>query len=345
MIAVDRYNLIPTALVSAAAPSNIALVKYWGKRENQIPANPSVSFTLTESRTTTAVRFTKGDGKVKVRLDGEDKPGFAPKIEDFINRIASYSPIVRLYDWDINTSNTFPHSSGIASSASGMAALAGCLVDFEEICGICFKGTEKIERQSFMARLGSGSACRSVYPGVVVWGETDALEGSSNLYGVPARNVNDVFAGFHDTILLIESGVKRVSSTAGHGLMHKNVFAEQRFAQAHENTKKILQLLENDNIEAVGKIIEQEALSLHAMMLTSETPFILMQPNTLSVLHAVWDYRAEHEKNLYFTLDAGANVHLLYPEAEAEQIQSWIEENLAKYCQDGKMIHDRVAIK
>ncbi|HAI38467.1 MAG TPA: diphosphomevalonate decarboxylase, partial [Maribacter sp.] len=123
-------------IVGYTSPSNIALVKYWGKRENQIPANPSISFTLAACMTKTSVEYKKKirkDNEFSFDLFFEDQPKeeFKPKIKTFLKRIEKYLPFLKEYHLVIKTSNTFPHSSGIASSASGMSALALCFMEME----------------------------------------------------------------------------------------------------------------------------------------------------------------------------------------------------------------------
>lgn len=330
--------------VSAKCPSNIALIKYWGKREVQIPMNPSLSFTLNESYTQTEMKFTPkttNDFEVKVYLDGELEESFAPKILKFFDRIEAYVPFLRSFAFEIHTHNTFPHSSGIASSASGMGALSLCLVDIEKKLGAELEEGEDLMKASFLARLGSGSACRSVYPGITVWGESSEVEGSSDLYAVPyPHEVHEVFKNFSDTILLIDEGQKEVSSTVGHALMENHPYAEKRFESANENLKLLISALKSGDLEAFGKIVEHEALSLHAMMMTSHPYFILMKPNTLRVIEKLWAFRRETSLPLYFTLDAGANVHLLYPEKDKTEIGDFIDKVLKLECNQGKMIKD-----
>lgn len=330
--------------VSAKCASNIALIKYWGKREIQIPMNPSISFTLNNSYTETVLKFNpKEDEEIalKVFLDGALKEDFAPKIIQFFQRIEKYIPFLKRFEFEIHTHNTFPHSSGIASSASGMGALSLCLVELENQLGGNLKEDEKLKKASFLARLGSGSACRSIYPGLTVWGETENIEGSSDLYAVPyPHEVHENFRNFQDCILLIDEGQKEVSSTVGHGLMEGHPYAAQRFQSAEENLKKLIPVLKNGDLEAFGKIVEHEALSLHAMMMTSHPYFILMKPNTLKVIEKIWEFRKNTSLPLYFTLDAGANVHLLYPEFAKEEIALFIMETLKSQYNSGKMVKD-----
>jgi len=138
------------------SPSNIALVKYWGKKENQISANPSISFTLDACKTITTVKFEKksstNDFSLDVYLDGEKKEDFKPKIETFFKRIENYLPFLKQYHFTIETSNSFPHSSGIASSASGMSALALCLMSIEKESNQEITDEFFIQKASFLAR-------------------------------------------------------------------------------------------------------------------------------------------------------------------------------------------------
>lgn len=330
--------------VAARCSSNIALIKYWGKKDVQIPMNPSLSLTLTESYTESNLKFTPKDTDefmANVYLDEQLNELFAPRIYTFFERIEPYIPFLRNFEFEIYTHNTFPHSSGIASSASGMGALALCLVEMEEKFGASFTLEEKIKKASFLARLGSGSACRSLYQGLSVWGESESIKGSSDLYAVPyPYEVHEVFRNFQDTILLIDEGQKKVSSSVGHKLMENHPYAKQRFVSAHENLAKMIPVLKEGNLTEFGEIVEHEALSLHAMMLTSFPSFLLMKPNTIEAIEKIRDFRKQTSAHLFFTLDAGANVHLLYPENEKEFCMNFIEKELKSLCANRKYISD-----
>jgi len=337
-------------VVGYTSPSNIALVKYWGKRENQIPANPSISFTLAACMTKTSVEYKKKirkDNEFSFDLFFEDQPKeeFKPKIKTFLKRIEKYLPFLKEYHLVIKTSNTFPHSSGIASSASGMSALALCFMEMERTFSAPITDDFFNNKVSFISRLGSGSACRSIKGPLVQWGETSSVEGSSNLFGVKyPYKVHDIFNNFHDTILLVDKGEKQVSSTVGHELMHGHPFALQRFEQAHENLEKLRTILAEGNLNDFIGIVESEALTLHAMMMTSHPYFILMKPNTLSIINEIWKFRQTSNTHVCFTLDAGANVHVLYPENEKDIVFPFIKEKLISFCQNGQYICDRIGL-
>jgi diphosphomevalonate decarboxylase len=167
--------------------------------------------------------------------------------------------------------------------------------------------------------------------------------GSSDLFGVefPSK-IHDNFKNYQDTILLVDKGEKQVSSTVGHDLMHNHPFAEKRFEQAHQNLSSIKKVLENGDLETFINIVESEALTLHAMMMTSMPYFILMKPNTLEIINKIWKFRKEKNIPICFTLDAGANVHVLYPENVRSEVLQFIQQELVGYCQNGNYICDEI---
>mgnify|MGYP003667786474 FL=1 len=342
-------NVFENGTLTWQSPSNIALVKYWGKYGEQLPANPSISFTLNNCKTTTQLKFQlkekpSQEFEFDVFFEGKKSEDFKPKIENFFKRVIKYVPFVSKYVFEIHTNNTFPHSSGIASSASGMSALACCLIDLEKSL-TNEKLTEEfwIQKTSFIARLGSGSACRSLEGDLVVWGEHSKIKGSSNLFGIKyPYKVHQHFNNYQDTILLVDKGEKQVSSSVGHNLMLDHPFAEKRFDQANDNMTKMMSILESGNFSEFIKIVESEALTLHAMMMTSMPYYILMKPNTLEIINKIWSYRSNTVSKICFTLDAGANVHVLYPENEKETVLEFIKNELVAYCQNEQYICDQI---
>ncbi|MBK5213549.1 MAG: diphosphomevalonate decarboxylase [Flavobacteriaceae bacterium] len=342
------HNL-SSGIVSWQSPSNIALVKYWGKYGEQMPMNPSISFTLNNCNTKTSVSFTKKSSEgfeFEVFLDGKREVSFDPKIRKFFERIETYLPFLKEFKFKIETSNSFPHSSGIASSASGMSALALCLMDMERQMQSSITEDYFKEKASFLARLGSGSACRSLEGPLIVWGEHIEIDGSSNLFGIKYPfQVHKNFQHYQDTILLVDKGEKQVSSTLGHDLMLDHPFAEQRFRQAKENLSKLIPVFKNGILSEFIRIVESEALSLHAMMMTSMPYFILMKPNTLEIINRIWKFREEKGSNVCFTLDAGANVHVLYPKSEKKTVSKFIEKELLQFCKNGEFIVDEVGLE
>jgi diphosphomevalonate decarboxylase len=341
-----NYGTIEKANFKWSAPSNIALVKYWGKKENQIPANPSISFTLNNCKTITSLEVIKKENVSEISFDllfeGKPKEDFKPKILKFLQRIEIYCPYIKEYHFVIDTKNTFPHSSGIASSASGMAAIAMNMMSLEKEINPAITEVYFYQKASFLARLGSGSACRSIKGEVVIWGNHDETANSSDLFGIPFEDLHENFKNYQDTILLVDKGEKQVSSTVGHNLMNGHPFAQQRFAQAHANLSKVKAILSSGNIEEFILIVESEALTLHAMMMASNPYFILMKPNTLEIINKIWRFRNETKIPVCFTLDAGANVHVLYPENVKEIVLQFINNELVGYCENEQYICDYI---
>ena len=329
---------------SEVCPSNIALIKYWGKYENQIPANPSISYTLSQCRTITEMEYAEGENfSVRLFLSGKEEPKFAEKTAKYLAGIEKYLPWVLRGSFVIKTENTFPHSSGIASSASGFGALAKCLMALDKEISGEKSPEETLQKASLLARLGSGSACRSLYNGLVVWGATPVVSGSADEYAVPypVSEIHPIFRDFNDWVMLIHEGQKSVSSTVGHGLMNGNPYAQVRFAEAAKNFFTLQEILKNGDMDGFIKLVEHEALTLHAMMMVSDPAFILMQTGTLETIHKLWDFRRETGLPLFFTLDAGANVHLLFPnDGQQERIKAFIETELLAYTQSGGVVKD-----
>ena len=343
----STLKFIDTASFRWQTPSNIALVKYWGKSNPQIPKNASISFTLNNCHTITTIDFVKKEKSDEVVFnlffEGKPKEEFKPKIAEFFKRVQEYCPYILEYEMTINSENSFPHSSGIASSASGLSAIAMCLMSLENELNTGLSEGFINKKASFLARLGSGSASRSIEGPLVVWGYHPKIEGSSDLFGVQfPYKVHSFFENYQDVILLVDKGEKQVSSTIGHNLMHEHPYAENRFKQANENLGTMSKILQEGNSKDFINLVESEALTLHAMMLTSSPYFILMKPNTLEIINKIWEYRQENNSDICFTLDAGANVHVLFPEGEKENILQFIDNQLSKYCQKNHYICDTV---
>lgn len=337
---------IPSGHITWQSPSNIALVKYWGKKDVQIPCNSSVSFTLSTSNTTTKVEYspsTQGKVQVEFYLDMVRNEKFEVKIVSFLESLLPVFPFINQLSFKIYSANTFPHSAGIASSASGMSALALCLCDIENTYFNTLDETAFYQKASHIARLGSGSACRSLYGGVVSWGPISGFSNTSNEYGTCLNDhVHPDFLTFKDSILIVDAGQKKVSSRVGHGLMNSNPFSNQRFEQANTNIVRLLKAMKENDMETFMAITESEALTLHAMMMTSMPYFLLMKPNTINLIEKIWDFRQQTGLPVCFTLDAGPNIHLLYPQHTENKVIEFIESDLTKYLHDFCYLKDQV---
>ena len=341
---VNIDNFLSEGIVKWSSPSNIALVKYWGKKNNQIPQNPSISFTLSESLTTTSVEFKPKKNKVNsviFEFNGIKDHEFGQKIKLFISNIEKYFSFLKNHDVNIKSENNFPHSSGIASSASSMSALASCLVDIEKINSNEKDDSYYLKKKSFIARLGSGSASRSIEGPITLWGESKSFPGSSDLYAINiSQDVNQIFQDYQNSILIIDPEVKKISSSIGHKLMNENPFSKIRFSEAKNNIAKLKNVLKSGHLDEFMNITESEALMIHSLMLSSSPYFILMKPNTLEVIRRILEYRRETKNPVCFTLDAGSNVHLLYPNNIKSEVKKFIEDELLKFCKSKMCIYD-----
>lgn len=333
-----------TQAVKWRSPSNIAIVKYWGKKGTQEPVNPSISMTLNSSYTETEVQYAiktnESDLPFQFLFDNVHQPAFEEKIKQFFAHIFRLYPELESYKFNINSINSFPHSAGIASSASAMSALAFSMIDIHN----------KITNQpvefdpyfvSHLARLGSGSACRSIVGGWNLWGEYNELKGSSNLHSINLNEtIHPIFKDLRDTILIIDSGKKAISSSKGHRLMANHPYRENRIEQAYNNIAKLLSILKTGDLNEFCLVAEAEALSLHALMMSSNPGYFLLHENTIKAIELIRQFRSELNIPLCFTLDAGPNLHLLYPNQDHEKVATFISHVLLPLCEDGQTISD-----
>ncbi len=327
------------------SPSNIALVKYWGKREYQLPMNPSLCFSLSSSITESRIQFhpsSSENSNIEFLLNDNRNEAFEKRIKNYFNYLLPWFSFLSKYDFIIESSNTFPHSAGIASSASAFSSIALCLLSIQEnLTGI--ENKSFFQDASFFARLGSGSASRSVYPAYSLWGTCNGVKASSDEYAIRIDNgIQDIFQDIHDTILIVDSGKKKISSSKGHQLMNDHPFAEERYLQANNNVSSLLETLKNGNWDKFTQIIENEALSLHAMMMTSSESFILMKENTLIIINKIREAREQKGLQICFTLDAGPNIHLLYPASEKEEVIAFIRNDLLSLLENASWIDDKI---
>lgn len=307
-------------------PSNIALVKYWGKKENQIPCNASLSLTLNHSFTEVSLTLDEKKEKgIELQYFFHEQPNehFQKRILRYLEQNEGSFDILKDYSITIHSTNSFPHSAGIASSASSFGAIALALLSASEQQDENF-----YEEASNLARLGSGSACRSMYGPYALWGKLPQVSQSSDEFAIPILDIHPNFHDMQDAILIVDDSVKKVSSSAGHALMKGHPYADARFLQANQHCIEMLNVLAKGEYEQFITIIEQEALALHAMMMTSNQYFLLMKPGTIHAIEKIMEFRKETGTPIAFTLDAGPNVHVLYPGKDKLQVQDFLESEL-----------------
>jgi diphosphomevalonate decarboxylase len=334
-------------LIGWTSPSNIALIKYWGKYGDQMPENPSLSFTLSRSVTQMNIECqpcTDKSMELEFYLDGILNTAFEKKIGLYLKRLLPYLPFLDTLHFKIESHNTFPHSAGIASSASSYSALALCLCSIEQEY---FNSPETQnsfqQKASFLARIGSGSACRSIYGPIALWGQTPFFADSSNETAIAIHdNIDPVFDTYFDAIIIADSSPKKISSTTGHILMDHHPYAKARYMQAGSNLHGLLNAISAGDELKFSQIVENEALSLHGLLLSSMPGTILLHPNTINIIRSIQEFRTQHKLNFAFTLDAGSNVHILYAENIRQQVLNLIDSELKTYCENGTWIDDKI---
>lgn len=314
-------------------PSNIALVKYWGKKFPQIPCNSSLSITLSNSYTDVEAELVEKTSEEKVQLayyfENELSDLFGRKVTKFLEDNIESFPYLNDFGVRIYSTNSFPHSAGIASSASAFGAISLAMLDLTYSFLNKKMDEAYYKEASHLARLGSGSACRSIYPAYATWGQNPLVPGSTDDTAIEVKNIHPNFQKMQDAILIIEDEPKKVSSTIGHGLMNNHPYAVARFKQANDRTALLIDVLKTGDIEEFIRICESEALTLHAMMMTSSEYYLLVKPNTITAIQKLMSFRLERLIPVCFTLDAGPNLHVLYPLKYKEAVEDFIQNELS----------------
>jgi diphosphomevalonate decarboxylase len=291
--------------VTAVAHPNLALVKYWGQRDlvRQLPLNDSISVNLSGATTTTTVQFDAALEKDEFELDGaRPSAAAAARVSAHMQRIRALADMATYAR--VHSRNSFPAGIGIASSASGFAALtlaatraAGLALDSRAL--------------SSLARLGSGSACRSIPDGFAEW-RTGTGEESYAVQLAPPEHWD-----LQIVTVYFDPQPKAISSLEGHRAAPSSPFFEARLQQLGGTLATVRRAVLERDFSTLGMAVEREALSLHLIAMSSkvaEQPQLsgiyYWQPETLALIHAVQRWRAEGLE-VYFTLDAGPAVHLL----------------------------------
>jgi diphosphomevalonate decarboxylase len=295
---------------TAISCANIAFIKYWGRKDHalRLPLNSSISMNLDNATTITTVAFDPTLEADQVMIEGADSSGQAGRrVSEHLDRIRAAAGF-RMYA-RIASRNTFPMGAGIASSASAFAALtvAGCVA----------AGLKLDERQlTILARLGSGSACRSIPAGFVEWHTADTSDGSY---------AEQIAAPEHwdlcDLIAIVQTEHKKVGSTKGHEMAQASPFADVRLAEAERALPDVRRAILERDFFIFGEETEQEAIRMHAVALTSRPSVLYWSPATVRIMQAVREWR-DNGLVSYFTIDAGANVHVLCQSADAYTLET-----------------------
>jgi diphosphomevalonate decarboxylase len=306
-----------TVKATVTAPSNIAFVKYWGARDlaQALPMNASISMTLTECVTLSTVAFADGSDEPD-RIELVDQDGsFSPPPMSFRERALAHLDRIRRWarrdgSFRLATRNSFPTGAGIASSASGFAALT---LASTKALGLSLTTPEL----SDLARMsGSGSAARSVLGGYVLWSPEG--EGAGHAEAIAPASHWDL----RDVIALVDHGEKDVSSLDGHRVAASSPHFETRQRILPQRLALVRRAIHERDLQALGPILEEEAIELHLIAMSSKPPIFYWKPGTVQVLERLRSLRRDG-LFAWATMDAGANVHVICaPQAEASVISA-----------------------
>jgi diphosphomevalonate decarboxylase len=292
----------PRELGTAFAPSNIALCKYWGKRAAalNLPVNSSLSISLGHLGTRTEIRLADADNVMLNDTPVNADDPFARRAFRFLDL---FRPFLGNARFGVHTENNIPTAAGLASSASGFAALVLAL---DELAGWGL-GHRQL---SMLARLGSGSAARSIYEGFVQWNAGSSADGMDSF----AERIENEWPEFRIGILELSDVPKPVGSRDG---MNRTVETSGLYQswphQAAEDLQAIRTAIDVHDFTMLGKTAERNALSMHATMMSAWPPLIYLQPETIGQIHKVHRVRAAGLE-VYLTIDAGPNIKLLFLE-------------------------------
>mgnify|MGYP001079504768 CR=1 FL=1 len=293
---------------TAFAPSNIALAKYWGKRDEQLnlPITASLSVSLGDKGSHTTISLSDQAQDIYL-LNGE-----AVNIDSlFYIRLHTYLDHFRQEDthFRVETINTIPTQAGFASSASGYAALAKAL---NQLYGWQLAN----DKLSILARIGSGSACRSIWPGFVKW-KMGFREDGMDSHGVP---LHKTWPSLRIGIVKIDSRMKRISSREAMQIsVRTSADYEMWPSKTRQVMQKVEQAIEDENIQLLGYFAENHALMMHAVVETARPPVVYTTEATVQARKKVWQMRRENIP-VFFTQDAGPNLKLLFLEQQTDAV-------------------------
>jgi diphosphomevalonate decarboxylase len=294
--------------VTTQASSDVALIKYWGKKNEQLrlPENSSLSMILDGLDTVTTVEFDANLNSDQVIIQGTQEPDEVARVIKHLERIRQKAGISTKAK--VVSQNTFPKGTGLSSSGSGFAALT--------IAAARSAGLSLSERElSVLARMGSGTACRCVCGGFVQWRDANSSDESysETLFAADYWDIRDVVA-------VVGEGKKNISSTEGHQSAQSSPFFQVRQEKIAAKIQSLKEALRNKDFTAFGEIIEAEALEFHSILLTSSPSLIAWYPGTVEVMRAVQQMRKEGIE-AYFTINTGFNVHVLTLPSMQEKVQ------------------------
>lgn len=318
----NRYRKMPKKQSAKAfAPANIALCKYWGKRnlELNLPTTSSLSISLGDKGTTTKIQLLVSDTPVSDTKSyiNHDQITFNQRLlasaDPVAQRMSQFLDLFRPqpnFVFKIETRNNIPTSAGLATSASGFAALVLALDQL-------FDWQLGKKHLSILARLGSGSAARSLWNGFVKWYRGSRKDGFDSF----AEPLADIWPELRVGLLILSDQEKMISSgQAMQQTVQTSPFYDAFLKQSPKDIKILEKAIAQKDFHTFGKVTETNALAMHATMLTAWPPICYAIPRTIEMMHCIWEERKQGFA-LYFTQDAGPNLKLLFLQPDAPIIK------------------------
>jgi diphosphomevalonate decarboxylase len=299
---------MPIQKATAEAKSNIAFIKYWGNRDSvlRIPLNNSISMNLDHAATMTTVEFHATLNDDRIFVGGKEATSAQrTRVIEHLDRVRALAHLETRAR--VQSQNNFPMGAGVASSASAFAALS--------VAATRAAGLELGERDlSILARQGSGSACRSIPGGFVEW-----LAGTECANSYSVNLASPEYWDLRDVIAIVSMEEKQVGSTDGHAAASSSHFLTERLNTLPTRLARVRRALYAHDLAALGVAIEEDAIELHFVAMTSSPPIYYGSPGMVRVIQAVHQWRKDGLL-VYFTLDAGPNVHLICEAKDAPQV-------------------------
>lgn len=292
------------------APSNIALIKYMGKKDelNNVPDNPSLSYTLNNLISSVVLETTNGKRDFWEPLDTPGAGTFDLSLAAQKRFLDHFARLKEHFNYNgafiVRSTNNFPHSSGLASSASSFAALTKCAI--LALCELTHKPIPSLDVQAQLSRLGSGSSCRSFFSPWALW-----QENTVEAIDLPYKNLEH-------QVIIISHDEKKISSKEAHRRVKTSSQYSTRTQRANENLKVLLVALEAQDWQSAYQICWREFQDMHQLFLSCTDPFTYMTEQTNQILHTLQDLWQREGDGPIVTMDAGPNIHLLYRPDQAD---------------------------
>ncbi len=302
-----------TSTATSVACANIAFIKYWGNRDNnlRLPSNGSISMNLDGLFTRTTVIFNSSQHDTLVINDHVVTGKGLDRVSSILNLVRGMAKINERAE--VTSENNFPAGAGIASSAAAFAALA---LASSRAAGLTLSEAQL----SILARRGSGSASRSIPAGFVEWQMGESEEDSFAFSIAPVDHWN-----LADCVAIVSSSHKKTGSTEGHAIAGTSPLQSARVADAPRRLEICRSAILNRDFEAFANIIEHDSDMMHSVMMTSNPPLMYWQSATVEIFHQVREWRASGLP-VGYTVDAGANVHVICLGEYAEEAEKRLRE-------------------